>query len=286
MTKAAQMAARHDTMDPRGNTGGMGGPVCIGPFIGELAYEFMDAGVARKLSRKHTPVCVVTIPDRTAFHEDYSTEIIAHNLQCVGAGSRATTETHPTLEELREWVPQGYRWIRQNELGGEYLRQGEYIVYGQNVPEWAGAIILHARDRDYCRNRDWTRPNWHRLGRWLAREFPQNRLVCIGSMSESHAIEGCHDLRGIPIRDTMNVLHSAWVFIGQSSGPAHLASHCGLSHIIWCEGGTDALYRERWNPHKTWVRARVFEGDPHKPSFEAVRDYVMESLGELRKDAA
>ena len=193
----------------------------------------------------------------------------------------------PSPEAIAACAPPGHAIIRPVDYGWNYLRHGDYIVYGQKVPEWEGAIVLHARERrEYCDFRDWTRENWNRLGRLLAREFPNNKLICIGSMAGAHAVEGAIDLRGQPLRDTMNLLHSANVFIGQSSGPAHLASHCGCPHIVWCEPGIEGLYQRHWNPHRTWVRVAVFPGDPHKPSFEMVREYVMESLAELRKEAA
>ena len=262
-----------------------GGPCIV--YVGvEFAYEIMYAGVARKMKRSCKSMVVVTKPDRFAFHEDYADTILPHHLPCVGAGCRGTRETQPTREEIAACVPQGYSLIRPQDYVRNYLNHGEYIVYGRRVPEWEGAIVLHARERPYCANRDWTRENWNKLGAFLAREFPNNRLVCIGSLTESHAIEGCFDFRGQPLQDTMNLLRSANVFIGQSSGPAHLASHCGLPHIVWCEPGIEALYRKDWNPHRTWVRVTTFPGDPHKPSFEAVRDYVMASLGELRKATA
>jgi hypothetical protein len=261
------------------------GTPCI-VFLPEFAYEIMWAGVARKMKESCGHIAVLTRPDRFAFHADYADAIFAHNIKCVSAGCWATKETAPTREAIAACIPEGYAFVRPHDHGRSYRQRGKYIVYGRQLPEWQGAIVLHARERAYCQNRDWTRENWNQVGRWLASEFPRNKIVCIGSLAESHAIEGCADLRGIPLQDVMNVLRSANVFIGQSSGPAHLSSHCGCPHIIWCEPGIEELYRVHWNPHNTWVRTRCFAGDPHKPSYEAVRDYVMESLGELRKAAA
>lgn len=265
---------------------GRGGPVCFGPFIGEFAYEFMYAGVARRLSQWYNHVVVVTRPDRVAFHEDYADEIIPHDIQCVGMDCRATRETAPMPDLLKQYVPDGHYWIRPSDYAHDYLSHGDYIVYGQKIPNFGKAIILHARERAYCSDRNWERANWDKLGRFLREQFPDCRLLCIGSKAEAHAIEGSTDLRGIPVKGLMNLMRSAWVYIGQSSGPAHLASHCKLPHVIWCEPGIEALYQRDWNPHSTWVRTRCFPGDPHKPSFDMVREFVMASLAELRSEAS
>ena len=256
-------------------------------LCGEFAYSILYAGILRKLAPLYKSLVVATRPDRMAFHTDYATRVIPHDFKCVGMNVTATPETRPTNAQLRAICPEGHDLIRVQDYGHNYIKAGEYIVYGQKVTEWTGAIVLHARERrEYCDFRDWTRENWNRLGRLLAKEFPNNRRVCIGSMDGAHAVEGCFDARGIPLQDTMNMLHSANVFIGQSSGPAHLASHCGCPHIVWCEPGIDGLYQRHWNPHRTWVRTAVFPGDPHKPSYEMVREYVMGSLAELRREAA
>jgi hypothetical protein len=254
--------------------------------VGEFAYEIMYAGIARKMKESCGRLVVATRPDRFAFHEDYADEIVPHNLKCVGAGCKTTRDTRPTPEAVAACIPAGCSVIWPHDYARSYLQNGRYIVYGSVVPKWQGAIVLHARERPYCTNRDWTRDNWHQMGRFLAREFPRNQLACIGSMNESHAIEGCTDLRGMPMRDVFNLLRSANVFIGQSSGPAHVASHCGCPHIVWCEPGIEELYQVHWNPHNAWVRTHCFPGDPHKPSVEDVKAYVMESLSELRKEAA
>ena len=255
-------------------------------YLGEFAYEVMYAGIARRHGPEYGHLVVATRPDRMAFHLDYASEVIPHSLKCVGMNCTATPETMPSKEAVAACAPAGHAIIRPIDYGWNYLRHGEYIVYGQTVPALEGSIVLHARNRvEYCQERDWTPDNWHRLAGLLAREFPDNRLVCIGSPTAAHAVEGAVDLRGIPLDKLFNVLHSANVFIGQSSGPAHLASHCGCPHIIWCEPGIDGLYQRHWNPHRTWVRTRVFAGDPHKPSYDMVREYVMASLGELRKAA-
>ena len=262
-----------------------------GPHIGEFAYELLSAGVARRATRRFGKCIVCTRPDRFAIHTDYATECVPHPFQCVGICCTARSDTAPRFEDMAALVPSGATWERPVDLVDRWIQRGEYIVYGNRDPQWKGAIVLHARARgEHCPERNWPRDRWNRLGRTLASRGGNRRLVCIGTKEQAYPVEGCVDMRGVPLQGAMDILRSAWVAIGVSSGPMHLASMCGCPHVVWCGGPeryrTKVYYEGLWNPHRTWVHAHINEAETWQPPFEIVWEWVESDLSELERSNA
>ena len=92
-------------------------------------------------------------------------------------------------------------------------------------------------------------------------------------------------MRRARLGQQMDLLASARLCVGPSSGPMHLASLCGCTHLVWCGGPkgewkrTRAHYLKSWNPHGTAVRA--YAHGSWQPKLEKVRDWTAAFLKEL-----
>jgi ADP-heptose:LPS heptosyltransferase len=136
----------------------------------------------------------------------------------------------------------------------------EFIRYGHARPEFAGAVVIHIRERkDLAPERNWPTDSWALLVSSIARLGFASRIIAVGTRSASGIIPGVEDYRGAPLQDQMDILASAKFAVGTSSGPMHLASFCGCPHVVWLGGPKDERrftgdrYMELWNPFKTPV---------------------------------
>lgn len=145
--------------------------------------------------------------------------------------------------------------------------QQRFIRYGHG--SLAGdRIAIHARHdpRVKIGNRNWPYHRWETL----VRMYPQYEFVCVGHPTASMKINGCEDKRGVPLMELFEVLSSATLCMGPSSGPMHLASLCGCSHVVWtdakrwdlgdCKGTNRMRYERVWNPFGTTVQVVDSEG--------------------------
>ena len=253
-----------------------------GVDIGEFAFSVMSAAVWRKdVETCHWQRAIVcSRPDRKALFADFCTDFIGHDIDCHGDCTRA--RPMPPAAELAKWLPTGGCQVVQPRDYGDKTWPGHYIVYGNVRPEWAGAVVIHARSRPYCEWRNWPVRNWHKIGRFLRRMFPGKRLVCMGTRLHALGVEGAADMRGADLQTQMDITHTAGATggfcLGESSGAMHLAEHCGCPVLVWCGGDdgemerTTRWYRETWNPHH--VFARAYRRGDWQPPVEQVQDWI------------
>ena len=96
---------------------------------------------------------------------------------------------------------------------------------------------------------NWSVENWSKLRDLLGNK----KIACIGTKQESGIIDGTDDLRDIDIQELLNVMRNSTCAFGPSSGPMHLASLCGLPHVVWSIPQNKVRYEENWNPLKTKI---------------------------------
>lgn len=110
-------------------------------------------------------------------------------------------------------------------------------------------ILYHARQRH-----DWDSSyrNWdYSHCKDVLDTFNGIKIACVGLKSDEH-IKGTIDLRGIPLSELVNIMSSSKVMIGPISGPTHLASLCGLSHVTWAtKKEHEDRIKNTWNPFNT-----------------------------------
>lgn len=264
----------------------------FGPYVGEFGHELMAAALLRKLAPVYKQVTICSRPGMEALYADFATTFIPHGIVCVGDCHHTTGRTQPSAIALKEHDPPGATILRTLDvmwgMGPKLIaNQAVFVPYGKKQAQWEGAFVIHARSRGHVPSRNWSQANWNRLARRLRRKGLVQRIVCIGTKRDALLVEGACDMRGAPLREQMDVLASAKMAMGPSSGPMHLAQQCGKGCpvFIWCGGGkperdgTARRYKKGWNPFRTRARAQIVPS--WRPSFDEVWQWTTEFLEEL-----
>lgn len=161
----------------------------------------------------------------------------------------------------------------------------KFRKYGEYTPELKYDLVIHARsEAKYDReDRNWPKARYIKLLKEL-RKNKELAVCSIGTKKGAYHIKGTEDLRDISLKQLCNILASSRLCIGVSSGPMHLASHCGCPHVVWTDnryqksiGGTNKKrYKKLWNPFKTHVM--VIDEFGWKPPVEEVVGIVRYKL--------
>jgi len=261
------------------------GDVFVGPWIGEFGHELMFVGAARAQAVGGRRVIACSRPGSAALYADFAAEFVPHAIECEGMCAGATAATAPPARLLERYVPP-----RAERFGGCEYRVGmaaTWHKYGRRRNEYADAVVIHARSRPHVPMRNWSQRNWNTLARRMVREGVAKRIICVGLRRHALTVEGALDMRDAPLAKQMDVLASARWAVGPSSGPLHLASHCGCPHLAWCGGGpaerncTHRRYLSEWNPLDTPVHAHRYAS--WQPTVETVWGWVTDFDRFLRR---
>jgi ADP-heptose:LPS heptosyltransferase len=162
----------------------------------------------------------------------------------------------------------------------ECYKNQAFIKFGKVVPEKAYDVVIHARGRPHCADHNWPRERWEELIDKLTHEGL--RCVAVGLMEASMGyFQLAADMRGVPLKETMDIIASSKVMVGPSSGPMCLSSLCGTPHVVWGDKGrySGTTIKERfetaWNPFKT--PCTVLDTG-WQPSVDSVFKEVMEHV--------
>lgn len=171
----------------------------------------------------------------------------------------------------------GERFGQDFEIDG----QQDYRKLGIKRPR----VVVHIRNKQYTEGSEPNYPVklWKRIVARLKIEglYP---IAAVGTNTDALCLPLCEDYRDIGLDELCDVLASADIAIGTSSGPMHLASLCGCPHVVWTERSVTAeRYRKGWNPFD--VRCEALEQTPNswlEP--EAVMDAVRRVLDKPEPD--
>lgn len=231
----------------------------IGPLVAEFGHELMYAAVVRKAAKGFDSVVVCSRPGRKALYNDFATEFIAHDIECESQFMWPMPDPTITRDVIARWSrPQAVCLAILPYCPGQ---AAEFRRYGTRKKEFEDVTVLHARSRPHVLARNWPLEWWETLVADMRNEGIVDRVVCIGTPSHALHVAGTDDCRGATLSEQMDILASAKFAVGPSSGPMHLASHCGCPHVVWCGGGpqerveTARRYRSAWNPFGTRVVA-------------------------------
>lgn len=246
-----------------------------GPWLGEFGWELLCwQGFVRKLSRRYERTLVYCPAGREALYADFADTVIPHAF-------KGTSETDRMLEKgvmrealasARALMPAGADHLRP--LGFQPLHRQEFIAYGRRRPELAVDILFHPRGRSFGAYRNWDDAKWRDLiGRLAA---AGHRLGCLGMRAATAEVAGPFaDHRDKPLAETLDIIASARLVIGPSSGPMHLASLCRTPHLVWTDRGRHARghtnrrkYESWWNPLGT--PAMVIDEHGFDPPVETI----------------
>lgn len=141
----------------------------------------------------------------------------------------------------------------------------------------APRVLLHVRR---CADKQPKR-NWD-VGQAaaVAKRLQRNGVLvmCIGTRRDA-AMVGGRDMRDAPISELVSYMGPNTIVVGPSSGPMHLAQHCGCPIVVW-SGLKKSIerYNHAWNPHSAPVKW-VGDGLTWDPApgdiFEAIMSFML-----------
>ena len=254
-----------------------------GPWVGELGWElFCWQGYVRRLSKEYDKTIVISRLGHKFLYDDFAD---------------VYKEFNAPASMANMWLGE----INQNELGKmiggiEYTKhllpfnigfgidanttailnntfnQQDFIKYKSNTLDKNLDILIHARNKVVGSNRNWDKYNWQLLVDMLLKDYS---IGVIGT-DEAFTLNGCMDLRNLPIEDLVSVINRTKLVVGQSSGPLHLASLCGTPHFVWSDETNRKRYAEHWNPFKTPVHFYSEMG--WNPTVNYIYNKIIESI--------
>ncbi len=245
-----------------------------GPWVGEFGWELMHwQGFVRKLSRQYSKTIISCRKGNEALYADFSHDFVFHQLRGVAeCNSLHKMEKPEEMESILAEIPDGADHL--SPLGFQPLERQEFIRYGKQQKEWECDIVFHPRGRNFGGDRNWSKENWQEL----LGSFKQAglKLACIGLRSATLDLDADFmDYRDIPLSQTLDLMASAKLVLGPSSGPMHLASLCGTPHLVWTDTEKYAhgqrnryKYEVVWNPFKT--QAIVIDEYGFNPSVKTI----------------
>lgn len=230
-----------------------------GPCIMEFGWEIMTwVPYLRKLSREYDKMYISTFEGVEALYAGFHCE-----LEFV---------PHGQSKRVDDWVD-GYRGIiYPDDVNDrifpikEYRIEGEYVRYGSPVVKDV-EVLFHARGIEKGAYKNWPHEKWAKL----AEQFPGAMYIGAGK-----DINHRPSYAGGSLAMLMNVIASATVVIGGSSGVMHLALMCGTPVVTWgdCNNFGDTLenrYKKTWNPFGTPV---TWVGDTWDPEVEQIMEAI------------
>ena len=248
-----------------------------GPFIGELGWEvFCWQGFLRKIAEGYDRVVVACRSGHDALYADFADDILHFD--------RGTNETdmwddrsvskkdvtgfcryNEAFAVGAEFMPFNaypYRWWDRQHWSDRqvFVRLGEkFKTVVVPVPD----VLLHVRNTEKCGTgfRNWPMEHAAKVSQSLIRAGYS--VACIGRR-ESSAYIGGEDYRDLDIDRLTNLMASSKLIIGPQSGPAHLATLCGLPQLCWQTCRDHSLrFQNYWNPFRTRVKALQSPGDSY-----------------------
>lgn len=204
----------------------------LASYDGEFGHElFSFQGRVRHLSKDYDEVIVRTKTDMRFLYEDFATSFVQQDQQIV--------DYDDYINEF-SFRPKGARGVNC---------QQDFIKYGNFLGDKYD-LIIHARSKPGIQTKNLDLDFYDRLYSELQGAY---RIAFMGSLENSVCPSNAEDLRGLPLKDLANILHSSRLVLGASSGPIHFSSLCATPHITWGGNLLKTFYRYThfWNPFFT-----------------------------------
>lgn len=249
-----------------------------GPWVGEFGWELMMwQALVRSQAHKYDEVVVSSRPGNEYLYSDFRTEYIPHDI--VGNTDCDFCNGRSYANKAEPWRKKGYQVLTPYRFPwykgdlSTYNSQ-KFIKFGKVDEEVSYDIVIHARDTGKCGTsfRNWSRAKWTKL----LSKFPDAKVCAIGSKDAAWCPDNIQDYRGVSLETASNILASSKCIVGPSSGPMHLASLCGCTHVVLTDKCNRARYTKLWNPHNT--KSIVIDQQGWDPSVELVYTNICEVL--------
>jgi len=264
-----------------------------GPCVSEMGWECLEwQGYVRKcadgIEGRHIVVC--SSPAMEPLYADLNPVFIGHKIE--GARDchklRNSEKYAKTLAEIEctlnskvaEFKVQGLTTYRIRsctpKLQRRKLCDQTFVKYGHDIGN-KHKLVIHARNHNPVT--PFTGDNyplklWNSLVEKIRRRIGAVSIAAVGTKKAAFLPLGVDDYRDVPLTTTMDLMASANLVIGPSSGPMHLASLCNTPHVVWCTdkkqpaiSNTNYVrYTRVWNPFDTPVEVVLYcKGIPPSP---------------------
>lgn len=220
-------------------------------WVGEFGHElFCFQASMRKLS-KDNDVEITCFKGNEFLYKDFATKITSIKKPKGYEPDSHLDRSGVNYGNKDYNIPPNTQVRRMDDLN--LLTNQTWVKFGE-LTDKSTNIIFHVRDtsKNNCGHWNWSKENWNLLYDKLTNLGYS--ITCIGTTSMSYCLDGCSDYRDKPIEDTVTLLRNAKVIIGESSGPMHLATLCGLPQIVWSGNKrTKSRYEKLWNPFNVKV---------------------------------
>lgn len=252
----------------------------------EFGWEICTVAPAyRHIAKKYDEVIIVCKPSHRYLYQDFATKFEDYDKEgrsgLYGWFFRDKAIGMP--KQFTDKYPDADILCPSKRICTKAIR--EYKKYGTFDMASKYDIVIHARSEvKFGRtNRNWSDYKFWKLIKHI-RKTKNVSVCCIGTKGGAYYIKGTEDRRGISIEELCNIFASSNICIGVSSGPIHLASLCGCTHMVWTDNkyqkaikGTNRdRYERLWNPFKT--ACVVIDREGWKPHLETVEKEVMKFL--------
>ena len=255
-------------------------------FGGEFGWFLMRfQAIFRAIKEKHPDIKIVIAsrPGLYAIVKDYVEEYIEIDYGSKTDGWRVNEE-NPILEPKILEKYKNYIYmdglVCMKGLPQSFIKFGKpYTATGYKY------VVIHPRNTTKVGTeyRNWSLENWNKLVKKIS---DLGFLVATIGTKDTLLPDNTKDMRSIPIDVTMDLLYNSELVLGPSSGPIHLASLCGASHVVWTDdkvwescGGTNRYrYETSWNPLGT--KAIVLDEDNWQPPVDTVYNAIYNAIGE------
>lgn len=259
--------------------------IIAGPWNGELGWLLMKWQPifrAMKYKNPNDKIIMSGNSDHRVLYEDYCDEFIeTESVTGDTDGWKVNGKTHH-IEKAKLKYYKNYRYISPSVSGIVNNNKLKFIEYKKTVDAPKSDIIIHARYTDKCNTnyRNWTANKWEKLYKKLLHQGLN--VISIGRTGQAL----CYgtNMLDVPIRKVISLMKSSKLIVGPSSGPMHLASLCGLDHIVFtdnkfqpsCNGTNKDRYEKIWNPLGT--SCEVLDQHNWQPPVELVYSKIAEHL--------
>jgi len=242
-----------------------------GPWLSELGWEIMvwQAAVRfQRTSKRYRETYVITFRDREILYEDCA--LFAHDGQLItaeigiGVASRRTTrklvracvEHHGIQGDFDLFTPGDYlsipsrimRKVRADKLFRKFRvppvddrrfdMAFHFRAFERQIDASPKSFSLDAADA--------------LVERCLSRRM---RVCCIGAPRYSYVAKGADNRQTQDLSSAIATICASRLVVGGSSGPMHLALHCGVPIVVWISSPPGA---ERYFTFGNPFGSRVF----------------------------
>jgi hypothetical protein len=243
-------------------------------------------GWLRKAAKDYDHVVVSGIHGHLGIYDDFCDVYVSHGLHGVKDCWRLMVD-EARLRKVDDELAK-FGGTRLRPVGRVSPANQEFIKFGDaaKVPdEMRYDVLLHARGAVGQRG-------YHQWGvddaTAVAMELSARgyRVAGIGAKGQSSFLRGFDNLHGAPLVKLVNVFSAAKLLVSPSSGPAMLASLCGLPFLCWTDNGYRSAVGMRdgdriktvWNPLDT--KCRVLVRHDWRPPVEEIVVQALEMLQE------